>query len=92
MNESNGGASRKPLTVLAVIEKKDAPTRWMKVGAAFPNRDGSITLYVDAFPTGTNKLQIREERDWGRAGAGGNGMSAPAPAFDGSAGGAEAES
>ena len=68
MNESNGGTGRKPpLSVLAVIERKDAPTRWMKLGVAFPNRDGSITVYLDALPAGTNKLQVREEREWPRA-------------------------
>jgi hypothetical protein len=35
----------------------------VKVGVAFPNRDGSTTLYLDAFPVGSNKLQVREERD-----------------------------
>jgi hypothetical protein len=83
MNDSNGGASRKPpLTVLAVMEKKDGPTRWMKLGVAFPNRDGSIAVYLDALPVGTNKLQIREEREWTpRAASNGNGFAAAAPAF-----------
>jgi hypothetical protein len=34
------------------------------VGAAFTNRDGSITLYLDALPIGTNRLQVREQRAW----------------------------
>ena len=88
------GASRKPpLTVLAVMEKKDGPTRWMKLGVAFPNRDGSTTIYLDALPAGTNKLQIREEREWTprRAAANGNGFPA-APPFDVAATGSEAES
>jgi hypothetical protein len=76
MNDTNGGASRKPLTVLAVIERKDKPTGWIKVGVAFPNRDGSTTLYLDAFPVGTNKLQIREEREWTPRGVNGNGFAA----------------
>jgi hypothetical protein len=77
MNDSNG-STRKPLTVLAVIERKDKPTVWMKVGVAFPNRDGSTTLLLDAFPVGTNKLQIREEREWApRAAANGNGLPPP---------------
>lgn len=92
MMDSNAGASRKPLTVLAVMEKKDAPTRWMKLGVAFPNRDGSITLYLDALPVGTNKLQIREEREWApRAPANGNGFPAPVLA-DAAENGSEAES
>ena len=85
MNDVNGGEGRKRLNVLAVIERKDKPTVWMKVGVAFPNRDGSIALLMDAFPVGTNKLQIREEREWTpRASA--NGGAAPAFAL------AEAES
>jgi hypothetical protein len=78
MTESNGNPqSRRPLTVLAVVESKDKPTRWHKVGVAFPNRDGSMTLYMDAFPTGTNKLQVREEREWTpRIAANGNGFAA----------------
>jgi hypothetical protein len=74
MNDSNGGSTRRPLTVLAVIDRKDRPTVWMKVGVAFPNRDGSTTLLLDAFPVGTNKLQIREEREWAPRAANGNGM------------------
>ncbi len=65
MSDSNGTTKR--LAVLAVVEqpdRKDAAktfTRWVKVGVGYPNRDGSINLYLDAFPVGTNKLQIREE-------------------------------
>jgi hypothetical protein len=78
MNDVNGGEGRKRLNVLAVIERKDKPTLWMKVGAAFPNRDGSITLLVDAFPVGTNKLQIREEREWTPRAVAANGGGHPA--------------
>ena len=42
-----------------------------------PNRDGSTTLYLDAFPIGTNKLQVREERERtasAASGAGANGF------------------
>lgn len=60
MNELNGN---KKLQVLAVIDREDKPTIWRNVGVAFQNRDGSLTLYLDAFPIGTNKLQVREERE-----------------------------
>ena len=60
MNDVNG---TKKLQVLAVIEREDKPTIWRQVGVAFQNRDGSTTLLLDAFPIGTNKLQIREERE-----------------------------
>jgi hypothetical protein len=93
MNDVNGGDGRKRLNVLAVIDRKDKPTIWMKIGAAFPNRDGSTTLLLDAFPIGTNKLQIREEREWApRAmAANGNGFSAGPPAYPTAVAGEEAE-
>jgi hypothetical protein len=93
MNDSNGGFGRR-LTVLAVIEKKDRPTFWMKIGAAFTNRDGSTTLLLDAFPIGTNKLQIREERerDVAPRAANGNGLAAAPYAANGHAAGEEADS
>ncbi len=60
------GNGRKQLGVFAVIERKDTtkPPYWMKLGLAFTNRDGSLTLYVDAFPVGTNRLQVREIRPY----------------------------
>ena len=63
MNDTGSG-SKKYLSVFAIIDRKDKPSVWLKVGAAFQNRDGSTTLVLDAFPTGTNKLQIREPRAW----------------------------
>jgi len=66
MNETNG-AGGKRLAVLAILEYPDKDdeskkhTRWMKVGVGWANRDGSINLYLDAFPVGTNKLQVRED-------------------------------
>jgi hypothetical protein len=80
MNDSTSAPARR-LTVLAVVERDDKPTRWVKIGVAFTNRDGSTTLYLDALPVGTNKLQVREEREWApRQPANGNGFGAAAPA------------
>ncbi len=65
MTETNGGPKR--LAVLAILERPDKDdetkkhTRWIKIGVGWPNRDGSINLYLDAFPVGTNRLQIRED-------------------------------
>ena len=39
---------------------------WPKIGVAFMNRDGSISILLDALPLGTNKLQVREMREDGR--------------------------
>jgi hypothetical protein len=65
MNETNGASKR--LVVLAILERPDREdetkkhTRWVKIGVGWPNRDGSINLYLDALPVGTNKLQIRDD-------------------------------
>jgi hypothetical protein len=65
--EANG----KKLAVYAINEKDgDRAAWWQKIGMAFTNRDGSIAIYLDALPLGTNKLQIREQRDDARTGAG----------------------
>ena len=64
-------ASGKRLAVYAINEKEgDRAAWWQKIGMAFTNRDGSIAIYLDALPIGTNKLQIREARDETRSGAG----------------------
>jgi hypothetical protein len=63
-------ASGKRLAVYAINEKDgDRAAWWQKIGMAFHNRDGSIAIYLDALPIGTNKLQVREPREEGRAGA-----------------------
>jgi hypothetical protein len=67
MNDTNGTAGGKKLAVYALVEHPDRAdetkihTRWVKVGQAFVNRDGSTNLYLDAFPIGTNKLNVRED-------------------------------
>lgn len=64
--EANG----KRLAVYAINEKDgDRAAWWQKIGMAFTNRDGSISIYLDALPLGTNKLQVREAREEGKAGA-----------------------
>jgi O-succinylbenzoate synthase len=74
MNEPSG---KKPLAVYAVLERKEGQKPfWLKVGAAFTNRDDSLTVVLDAFPTGTNRLQIREQREWEPRPAGANGSEA----------------
>jgi hypothetical protein len=67
MNDTNGTSGPKKLVVLAIVEQPDRAdetktfTRWVRVGRAFVNRDGSMNLFLDAFPIGTNKLQVRED-------------------------------
>jgi len=69
MTETIAAPGKRPLAVYAIIERKDAakPPIWLKVGAAFPNRDGSLTLLLDAFPTCSNRLQVREQRPFDEA-------------------------
>jgi len=72
MNEPNAGGGRKPLAVFAVVERDNRPTIWIRVGSAFTNRDGSMNLVLDAFPIGSNRLHVREQR-LEEAGRNGNG-------------------
>lgn len=51
----------------AVVEReKDGKSFWTKVGAAFPNRDGSLSVSLDAVPI-NGKIQIRDPQPF-RAG------------------------
>jgi O-succinylbenzoate synthase len=81
MSEPTSGR-KPPLGVYAIIERKEGQKAyWMKIGVAFPNRDGSISVLLDAYPAGAHKLQIREQREWERPGAppGGNGAGEAHP-------------
>lgn len=55
----------KRLAVYAVPETKEGEKKkfWPKIGIAYVNRDGSITLYLEALPLGTNTLQVREQKE-----------------------------
>jgi hypothetical protein len=45
--------------VYAIVNKPDGRDLFMRVGNAFPNRDGSLTLLLDAIPM-SGKLQVRD--------------------------------
>ncbi len=51
-------ATRKKV-LCPLTNPKTGKTYWMRVGAAFVNRDGSTNVYLDAYPT-NGKLQIRD--------------------------------
>ena len=51
--------ARKIYKALMMVERKDGKTHWMRIGTAFPNRDDSINVYLDAYPK-DGKVQIRE--------------------------------
>ncbi|MBK9516655.1 MAG: hypothetical protein IPO09_04720 [Anaeromyxobacter sp.] len=70
MSDTTPPAGGKRLAVYAINEKDgDRASWWQRIGQAFTNRDGSIAIYLDALPLGTNKLQVREQRDEARPGA-----------------------
>lgn len=42
---------------------------WPRIGVAFTNRDGSLSILLDSLPIGTNKLQVRELKEDAARGA-----------------------
>ncbi len=54
--ESTG---RRIQAVYAVVSKSDGRDLFLRVGNAFPNRDGSTTVLLDAVPIG-GKLHVRD--------------------------------
>ena len=51
--------------VYAIYETKTETrerSRWVRVGVAFENRDGSLNVLLDALPL-TGRLQIRDRAD-----------------------------
>ena len=49
------------LEVFTIVDKEGFERSfWVKVGACFPNRDGSLNVYLDALPL-NGRLQIREK-------------------------------
>ena len=60
-NDSSNNAVP-PHDVFNIVEGKDGKDRWVKIGHAFVNKDGSINAYLDVYPR-DGKLQIRERRE-----------------------------
>lgn len=54
------------MEVFNIIEDKEGKARWVKIGAAFVNRDGSINALLDVFPR-DGKIQIRERKKFGKS-------------------------
>jgi hypothetical protein len=71
MTDTQDAGARR-LAVFAVADGKgvDGKSRWTRIGRAFDNQDGSINLLLNAFPIGTDRLQIREDREEERGGTG----------------------
>ena len=66
-----GDAWKKPWAAFNVIQRPGMKGRiWSRIGSAWLNRDGSITLVLDSFPIG-GRVNLREDdRDGGRPRAG----------------------
>jgi hypothetical protein len=63
MNDTTNGGGKKHLAVYAILDR-NGKSIWMKIGAAFANRDGSLAVMLDALPLGAYRLQIREPKVW----------------------------
>lgn len=46
-------------TIYTIVERKDGKSYWVRIGTGFVNRDGSITVKLDAVPV-NGVLQVRE--------------------------------
>ena len=55
-----------PKDVFNIIEGKDGKARWVKIGNAFVNKDGSINAFLDVYPR-DGKLQIRDRKSESKA-------------------------
>ncbi len=49
--------------VYTVVENKTGKAFWVKIGAAFTNRDGSLTVRLDALPL-NGTMQVRDPTVW----------------------------
>jgi len=53
--------SKRVKAVYTIVPKPDGKDVWLRVGSAFPNRDGSLTVLLDAIPI-NGRLQVREQK------------------------------
>ena len=60
-------ASNHPRVVYAITEREGARSVWMRIGSAWTNRDGSITVRLDALPV-SGVMQIRDGEPAQKAG------------------------
>ena len=57
----SGSKTARMMEVYTIVDKEGFERSfWVKVGACFPNRDGSLNVYLDALPL-NGRLQIREK-------------------------------
>lgn len=53
-------SQKKMFKVLTPIPKKDGSKFWMRLGTAFPGKEGALNVYLDALPSHEMMLYIRE--------------------------------
>jgi hypothetical protein len=61
MENKDGKAGKDPLRQVYTITERNGKNYWVRIGAAFVNRDGSETLLLDALPV-NGRMQIRTGR------------------------------
>jgi hypothetical protein len=65
------GTRQPPKVVYAITERDNAKSIWTRIGSAYTNRDGSLTVRLEALPV-NGVLQVRdadERRDAPTGGA-----------------------
>lgn len=64
MTQSAPNASARPLprSVYAITEREGARSIWTRIGGAWNNKDGSITIRLDALPV-SGILQVRDAEE-----------------------------
>lgn len=64
-SETQPAASNRPAkSVFTVIERANGKSIWTRIGAGWMNRDGSITIRLDALPVnGTLQVRDPDERE-----------------------------
>ena len=60
-------AQQPPRVVYAISEREGARSVWTRIGSAWTNRDGSITVRLDALPV-SGVMQIRDGEPAQKAG------------------------
>lgn len=75
--EAAPNSDSKPIfDAFAIVEQRGSKARWVKLGPAFQNRDGSFTAFcqcipLDVFLSGELKVHIRQRDEQG-GGSGGD--------------------
>lgn len=58
MADANGSSETRAMRQVFTVIERNGKTYWVRIGAAFINKDGSETVLLDALPI-NGRLQIR---------------------------------